>query len=205
MEQVPCSVCGALVAKKTAYKDRQFVCGYWCRNYLRWGAWPSSEIPAVHPIRSSLIPMDHPVRATQTVVLKTRFIVDQCLVCGTWATIDASTGGGSSRVCSKRCFRRWHRLLRRSRLAAVVTDDVHPYKIYVRDNWVCYLCGDRVDRKAVVPSLWAPTLDHVVPIVAGGGHTYENIRTAHFICNSLKRDKELTEFLASLSQDQRGG
>jgi 5-methylcytosine-specific restriction endonuclease McrA len=76
-----------------------------------------------------------------------------------------------------------------------VTEDVHPYVVYVRDSWVCYLCAAAVDRYAAVPMPLAPTLDHVVPLVNGGAHTYSNIKTAHFICNSLKRDTPLQEFL----------
>jgi len=60
--------------------------------------------------------------------------------------------------------------------------------IYERDDWTCHICGDQVDRNAQVPDLAAPVLDHVIPIVRGGPHTEDNLKTAHFYCNSVKRD-----------------
>jgi 5-methylcytosine-specific restriction endonuclease McrA len=187
---VPCSVCGAQVERKTAYKDRQFVCSYDCRGYLRFGKWPSSDIPWQHPIRSTPVPLDHPTRVA-TSISRARFISGRCSVCGVWITIDVATGGASSNVCGHKCFKRKHRLLRRSRVVSVITEEVHPYKVYERDGWLCYLCGEGLDKRSAVPAPLAPTLDHVVPLVMGGSHTYSNIRSAHFICNCLKRDRPL--------------
>lgn len=92
-------------------------------------------------------------------------------------------------------------MLRRARLAQVVTEDAHPYVVHVRDDWICYLCKIKVDRRVTVPSLMAPTLDHVVPLSSGGAHTYDNIRTAHFICNSRKHALSLEVFLALTMAD----
>ena len=64
-------------------------------------------------------------------------------------------------------------------------------RIYERDNWTCYLCGYPVDRMAAVPDLEAPTLDHVVPLRSGGSNGAENLKTAHFYCNSVKGAKPL--------------
>ena len=55
----------------------------------------------------------------------------------------------------------------------------------------CHICGEEVDldatRKAGTEgwqrSLW---LDHVVALANGGGHTLENIRPSHAICNLRK-------------------
>lgn len=58
--------------------------------------------------------------------------------------------------------------------------------IYERDRWVCYLCELPVARYADGRSPWAPSLDHVVPLVAGGPHCDENLRLAHLRCNLVK-------------------
>lgn len=60
--------------------------------------------------------------------------------------------------------------------------------MYLRDGWVCRLCGLPVSRTAIVPHPDAPVVDHVIPLVRGGEHGPGNWQTAHFMCNSRKRD-----------------
>ena len=84
--------------------------------------------------------------------------------------------------CSKRCGRRVSKRARRAGgtmhlLLANVGD---------RDLWTCHLCGLFVDRALVVPSPFAPTMDHVIPVSRGGLHTYGNVRLAHFSCNTRR-------------------
>lgn len=196
---VPCSVCGTQVKRKTAYKGRQFICGWQCRAYLTFDKWPSSEVPWQYLVRSTLVPLNHPARLITPSVSRIRFISGQCSVCGVWIVIDITTGGASSDVCGRTCSKRKHRLSRRGRVSSAEIEEVHPYKVHVRDKWLCYLCGKSLDRKSVVPSPLAPTMDHVIPLVSGGSHTYNNIKSAHFLCNSLKRDMLLQDFLAIVS------
>lgn len=63
------------------------------------------------------------------------------------------------------------------------------YAVYERDGWVCQICGDAVRREAAVPDLDAPVIDHRIPLAAGGEHGPDNWQTAHFYCNSVKRDQ----------------
>lgn len=63
---------------------------------------------------------------------------------------------------------------------------VYRSKIFERDGWRCQLCRKPVRRTAVVPHPLAPTLDHIVPLAAGGLHEPANVQTAHFICNSVR-------------------
>jgi 5-methylcytosine-specific restriction endonuclease McrA len=53
----------------------------------------------------------------------------------------------------------------------------------------CQICGDPVNRDAAVPELDAPVVDHRVPLAQGGEHGPANWQTAHFYCNSVKRDQ----------------
>lgn len=36
------------------------------------------------------------------------------------------------------------------------------------------------------PHPFAPTIDHVIPLDAGGMHEPSNVQTAHYRCNSIK-------------------
>jgi CRISPR/Cas system Type II protein with McrA/HNH and RuvC-like nuclease domain len=71
--------------------------------------------------------------------------------------------------------------------------DITLETLYKRDNGVCYLCGEVCDWS---DHEWRdgnhytgnkyPTIDHVVPLMLGGSHTWENIRLACFKCNTEK-------------------
>ncbi|MFJ8594867.1 HNH endonuclease [Streptomyces sp. NPDC093598] len=90
--------------------------------------------------------------------------------------------------CSTACRRRERLTLRRALQHDLDAGTVSRIAIYQRDGWTCHICGDPVDRDAVVPDLAAPVLDHVVPLARGGTHDEGNLKTAHFYCNSVKRD-----------------
>lgn len=68
-------------------------------------------------------------------------------------------------------------------------------KLYKRDNGICYICGKECDYKdyivkdnQIICGDYYPSIDHVIPIAQGGTDDWNNIRLAHRICNSLKRD-----------------
>ncbi|MFJ9985286.1 HNH endonuclease [Streptomyces globisporus] len=92
------------------------------------------------------------------------------------------------RHCSRRCQIRDKAARRRALQVGATVDAISRYRIHVRDGWTCHICGDPVDRDAVVPDLEAPVLDHVIALAKGGSHSEGNLRTAHFYCNSVKRD-----------------
>ena len=71
-------------------------------------------------------------------------------------------------------------------------------EVYERDNGVCYLCGGLCDWNdweerdgVIVYGNLYPSRDHVVPKSHGGQNSWENIRLAHRICNSIKHDRPL--------------
>lgn len=64
------------------------------------------------------------------------------------------------------------------------------WSIYARDRETCQICGDHVPMQyAGTAHMLAPTLDHIVPRSMGGTHDDDNLRLAHFICNSLRGDR----------------
>lgn len=58
-----------------------------------------------------------------------------------------------------------------------------------RDNYICYICGAHLNPALRVPNPLAATLDHVIPLAKGGGHTKDNAKTACFRCNCIKSDR----------------
>lgn len=63
--------------------------------------------------------------------------------------------------------------------------------VFERDGWLCHLCGDVVDRSVHYLNDAYPSLDHVVPMSRGGEDTFENLRTAHRLCNSIRGVREV--------------
>ena len=69
-----------------------------------------------------------------------------------------------------------------------------PKDVYERDNWTCYLCGEKINKSQKAPHPKSPSLDHVVPICKGGGHVLNNVKAAHLRCNQSKGSKTLEEY-----------
>lgn len=77
----------------------------------------------------------------------------------------------------------------RARRYGVEYEPVDRYKVYARDKWTCGICRRKVSRTCVYPDPLSPSLDHVVPMSKGGGHTYANTQCSHLICNVRKGDR----------------
>lgn len=77
--------------------------------------------------------------------------------------------------------------MRRLGLEATI-ERIDPLAVYERDGWVCQICTRPVDREREWPDMWCATLDHRIPLTAGGAHTLDNVRLAHWICNLHKGD-----------------
>ena len=56
----------------------------------------------------------------------------------------------------------------------------------------CGICGGMCNPKDHAWTIYmgptSPTIDHIVPMSKGGGHTWDNVQVAHAICNSYKCD-----------------
>lgn len=74
-------------------------------------------------------------------------------------------------------------------------DKITLSELYKRDKGICYLCGKICDYsdyvcngETIICGNMYPSIDHVQPLSSGGLHTWENVRLAHRICNSIKSD-----------------
>ena len=72
----------------------------------------------------------------------------------------------------------------RRQIVAEASELVQYGVVAARDNNRCHLCFGEVAGRWPAPL--SGTLDHVFPVSRGGKHTYDNIKLAHFRCNSAK-------------------
>lgn len=104
--------------------------------------------------------------------------------------------------CSEKCRIKNERKQTRStrkareRGAEVIDKDIKLEALAIRDEQTCYLCGQGVDWQdkhtengVIICGNYYPSVDHVIPLVKGGVHSWDNIKLSHRICNSVKSDK----------------
>ncbi len=75
---------------------------------------------------------------------------------------------------------------RRARMAAAQVGKVSYDKILARDGMHCYLCNSGIADGDL-------SFDHVIPLIRGGAHSEDNVRTAHKSCNFRKNSRLLSE------------
>lgn len=108
-------------------------------------------------------------------------VVAECGLCG------AVFRGVESRVyCSDRCKLRARDDLRRARERGAFVAHVDREAVFERDGWVCQICMERIDRRTKYPHPRSASLDHIVPLSAGGTHEPRNAQCAHLRCNIQK-------------------
>lgn len=94
------------------------------------------------------------------------------------------------KVANARASRKATKHKRRMQMISHGYEVFDPIEIHERDMWKCQLCGCKVKQLAEYAPHQA-TLDHIVPLAKGGGHTRLNVQTACHTCNSAKADRML--------------
>ena len=122
------------------------------------------------------------------------YLVDKrCVICGATFHSDNPRQICCSSECSKMNIRKYgrgdiHR--RRARRYHVAFDkSITLVTLYRRDKGVCQICGKPCDWNDDSYGSCGPTypsIDHIKPFARGGGHTWNNVQLAHFMCNSIK-------------------
>jgi len=108
-----------------------------------------------------------------------------------WCGKEFETRYSDARACCYAHSRKLVKWERRQRMRAIIHSQYSRYEIFSKDNFVCHICGSSIDMDAVAPAPLSPSIDHVVPISKGGDDTFDNVKAAHFICNSIKSDRLL--------------
>lgn len=69
--------------------------------------------------------------------------------------------------------------------------------VFNRDEGVCQHpdCGQPVDPELSYPDPMSKTIDHTVPISAGGAHSYANVTLMHWKCNQAKGTKLMEDLV----------
>ncbi|AXH46941.1 HNH endonuclease [Mycobacterium phage Aminay] len=190
---IVCAECG-----QTAQVDRsdRILCGNACRmERARKAAAAANRAAgwAARAARSQLVPYTGPpyVAPVRTVQGKGLWTSGQCRVCGAWFTsqhLDVT--------CSPECWHqrmaemtREHKQRRRARKRNAYVAPVNRRKVFEADGYRCHICRRRCDKTKPAPHPRSPTIDHVIPLAAGGTHEPANCRTACFQCNAVKGDR----------------
>lgn len=64
-----------------------------------------------------------------------------------------------------------------------------PYRIAERDGWICYLCGEEIDKTGHTKdkkNSRGASADHVMPLCVGGPDLESNVKATHYQCNIRK-------------------
>lgn len=108
-----------------------------------------------------------------------------------WCGKEYKTNHKKSRGCCPKHANRISKRERIQRMRAVIHVPYSRWEIYQRDKFTCHICGAPIDMDAIAPLPYSPSIDHVIPIKAGGADADYNVKAAHFICNSVKSDRLL--------------
>ena len=177
LEQRTCGrVCGRVISTRSVPNERgpsRRIDLHQCGSCFSWLSQPGRKFCSADCMRAA---------KRRTRVSTATPTTTTCRNCGGAYTTRTRRNGGTCLACQKRLARQ----RRRATKTAAFVEPVYRQRIYERDRWRCRLCGKPVKRTAVVPHPMAPTLDHIIPLAAGGTHEPSNVQCAHFICNSIK-------------------
>lgn len=75
---------------------------------------------------------------------------------------------------------------RRAKAYGVPYESFDKDLVFERDRWVCQICYKPIDNELKFPDPGSASLDHVMPLVAGGSHSADNSQASHLVCNLRK-------------------
>ena len=106
-------------------------------------------------------------------------------------------------VCSEKCKKKKKRIKdkkyrtenhrhRAKKYGVPYENGITLQKLIKRDGLICALCGKECNPNDHEWSKYTgpthPSIDHIIPMAKGGGHTWDNVQVACMMCNSLKSD-----------------
>ena len=169
-----CATCGAICQKDVANTRVARFCSFICRDL--WSLERTNNDPMVKA-RAARKPRKPPIPTFESCSIYLR----TCPICG----IEKIHRHHASRYCTNQCRNKTRSNHKRKR------HNIKRIDIFIRDNYMCWLCEQPCDPSLMVPHRQAPTIDHLLPQSLGGSHEPNNLATAHMSCNS-KRGNSLT-------------
>ena len=183
---IKCKVCGGILERKAEvarHKDR-ILCEH-CRQ-IKHDQEEQERIAKREQLEAE--------RAKRIVYRQQSFKI--CPECG---GIHFDRKKYCSDKCGQKANDRRKDLNRRMRTQSQLVDkDISLSALYKRDHGVCYLCGEQCDWNdyttkgdVFIAGNHYPSIDHVKPLSKGGEHSWDNVKLACRICNSLKKDNDM--------------
>lgn len=122
-----------------------------------------------------------------------------CKECGRHYTDNIKNSAGCSEICKRKRMNRIREITRRKKLRenGKIHWNISVERLYKRDKGICHICNNKVDMNDIyineeghhIAGDYYPSIDHVIPVSKGGTHTWDNVKLAHRICNTLKSDE----------------
>lgn len=108
--------------------------------------------------------------------------------CDNCAAVFVGKVRSNRKYCTRECALRAAKRNGKHRRRTVerVGDFITITRLGERDGWVCHLCGKPIKLRSGGAAM-APSIDHLIPISAGGAHVWSNVAIAHKRCNSRRR------------------
>lgn len=141
-----------------------------------------------------------------------QMVMRECKVCGTlFYCLDKEPNVTCSHECSAEWARQRRNLRADNRINKnnLVDYGITLEKIYARDNGICWICGGKCDwddyqmREGVkICGKRYPSKDHVIPLARGGMHQWENVRLAHWWCNSVVKNDTTPTITKEMSREE---
>lgn len=128
----------------------------------------------------------------------------ECDVCGKIFTTKDTNRKCCSSACSKIRANKISSQRKDKRITKnkLIDKGITAKRLYNRDGGVCWICGGKCDLNdyvvkdnVIICGDYYPSVDHVVAVCDGGEDSWENVRLAHRICNSMRYYNKVTPSL----------
>jgi 5-methylcytosine-specific restriction endonuclease McrA len=191
---IQCNVCGDVFTQP--FTSIRKGCNVFCRNCKKIEKDKARE--AARAIR--LAERQQRQRKQDLELFLSTYQVE-CVVCGKIFVTHRS----NAKCCSPECRKKYNNSTSTIRKDKRIAKDkridkgITAKRLYKRDGGVCWICGGMCDLNdyvvtdsTIICGDYYPSVDHVVAVCDGGEDSWDNVRLAHRICNSMRYYKKVT-------------